>query len=138
MPHGSGSCKPIIFMNSYSFFLFIKLHDEIRGTKNSEQPYDYMYEGIQAEYQRYLNSEWYSKGSDYESIVNFLSDMYLGTAGITGHDSKSAFKYNRLLDTLGAGGMLMQFERYIDSEDLTDFIQHVEDNLAENDIELPY
>ena len=63
---------------------------------------------------------------------------YLGTAGIVSHSEINTNKYNKLLELLGTDGMLIQFERFLNEEMLTDIISQIEDNLYENNIELPY
>jgi len=65
-------------------------------------------------------------------------DNYLGISMVVSHNIEDLKKYNALFNTLGAEGMLEQIERYIDAEDLKGIIKHIEDNLHENDIELPY
>ena len=61
---------------------------------------------------------------------------YLGLAGIAGHNPDDNHRYNQLLLQLGAEGMLMEFERYIDAEDLKEIIAQAEGRLEENKIEL--
>ncbi len=58
----------------------------------------------------------------------------MGISGIVSHPKYLADKYNILLDQIGAEGMLMQFERFIDSQELIDLIVQTEDNLYENGI----
>jgi hypothetical protein len=67
-----------------------------------------------------------------------VSNEYLGYTGVTGHDKVLVEKYNKLLEMIGAEGMLEQFERFIDEAELKEIISQVEDNLSENDIKLPY
>ena len=124
----------------YSFYLFCQLHDEIRGTKNSKLPYDTKFNMLVAEYDKFKRSIYDNKvESEYDNISRYMTCRdYLGLAGITSHNPQVVFKYNRLLNELGAEGMLIQIERYFDSEDISDLIQHIEDNLGENGIDLPY
>lgn len=56
----------------------------------------------------------------------------LGIAGIISHNEQDTHEYNNLLQTIGVDGMLMQFERWIDAEQLSDIIQFAKDNLKEN------
>jgi hypothetical protein len=60
----------------------------------------------------------------------------LGIAGITSHDQEKTLKYNKLLKYIGAEGMLINFERFIDEGELEQIIVQVEDNLLENNIKL--
>lgn len=62
------------------------------------------------------------------------NEIYLGVSGKVTHTQASASKYNSLLERIGEGGMLTQFERFIDEEELIDFIKFIEDNLQENNI----
>lgn len=62
----------------------------------------------------------------------------LGLGGLSGHSPELVNKYDKLLVLLGVDGMLLQFERFVDDEDLKGLIRSVEDNLFENGIELPY
>lgn len=59
---------------------------------------------------------------------------YMGISGIVSHPQYLADKYNILLDQVGIEGMLMQFERFIDTQELLDLIVQTEDNLFENGI----
>ena len=63
---------------------------------------------------------------------------YLGLSGVISHTESNVDKYNKLLSLLGSDGMTMQFERFVNDEMLTDFISHIEDNLYENQMTLPY
>ncbi len=56
---------------------------------------------------------------------------YLGISGVSSHDKKDVEEYNKLLDFLGTEGMLIQFERWIDGEQLSEIIEFVKDNLRE-------
>jgi len=56
---------------------------------------------------------------------------YLGIAGMASHDKKDVEEYNKLLALLGSEGMLIQFERWIDGEQLSEIIEFVKDNLSE-------
>jgi hypothetical protein len=67
-----------------------------------------------------------------------VSNEYLGMTGAIGFDKTLTEKYNKLLDKIGTDGMLEQFERFIDEGELKDLISQAEDNLLENDIDLPY
>lgn len=60
--------------------------------------------------------------------------IYLGVSGKVNHTQASTSKYNNLLERIGEGGMLTQFERFIDEEELIDFIKFIEGNLQENNI----
>ena len=62
----------------------------------------------------------------------------LGIAGIVSFDQQRTMKYNKLLKYIGTEGMLIQFERFIDERDLDEIISQTEDNLLENNIQLPY
>lgn len=62
----------------------------------------------------------------------------LGIAGIVSHDQEKVNKYNKLLRYIGTEGMLIQFERFMDERDLDEIISQTEDNLFENNIQLPY
>ncbi len=57
---------------------------------------------------------------------------YLGIAGIVSLDKDNTIKYNLLLDKIGAEGMLIQFERFINDEMLSDLIEQVEENISTN------
>ena len=52
------------------------------------------------------------------------------------HDPQKVDKYNKLLDLIGVEGMLIQFERFIDDEELSDIITQIEDNLYKCGIKL--
>ena len=58
----------------------------------------------------------------------------LGISGIVSHDQVLTQKYNQLLRLIGTEGMLTQFERFIDHEELEGLITQVEENLLENNI----
>jgi hypothetical protein len=62
----------------------------------------------------------------------------LGLAGIVSLDQEDTIKYNKLLKYIGTEGMLIQFERFINDQDLMFLISQVEDNLLENNVRLPY
>lgn len=62
----------------------------------------------------------------------------LGIAGIVSFDQSRTQKYNKLLKFIGTECMLIQFERFIDERDLDEIISQTEDNLFENNIQLPY
>jgi hypothetical protein len=57
---------------------------------------------------------------------------YLGIAGIVSLDKDNTIKYNLLLDKIGAEGMLIQFERFINDGMLSDLIEQVEENISTN------
>ena len=59
---------------------------------------------------------------------------YLGLSGIVSLDKDDTIKYNQLLKSIGAEGMLIQFERFLNDGMLSDLIAQVEDNLFENNI----
>lgn len=60
----------------------------------------------------------------------------LGVAGVSSHTEKNVNEYNKLLNILGVEGMLIQFERWIDEEELEQIIQFAKDNLRENGIKV--
>lgn len=62
------------------------------------------------------------------------SNHYLGLSGVTSHPSVETYKYNQLLEQIGDEDMLIQFERFVDTQELRDLITQVEDNLLENNI----
>jgi len=61
----------------------------------------------------------------------------LGIAGLISHPAEVTSKYNRLLEQIGESGMLLQIERYLDTDEFIELISSVEDNLIENGIQ-PY
>lgn len=63
-----------------------------------------------------------------------MSKIYLGIAGIVSHDEDTNVEYNKLLAVLGTEGMLMQFERWSDTDTIRQVIEFAKDNLFENDI----
>jgi len=65
-----------------------------------------------------------------------MSKIYLGVAGIISHDEDTNAEYNKLLEVLGAEGMLMQFERWADTETIREVIEFAKENLFENDIKI--
>jgi hypothetical protein len=58
----------------------------------------------------------------------------LGIAGLVSHPKEVTEKYNKLLEQIGTEGMLIQFERFMDTEEFIDLIIQIEDNLLENGI----
>ena len=62
----------------------------------------------------------------------------LGISGIVSHDPLLTQKYNQLLILFGTEGMLTQFERFIDHDELDGLITQAEENLIQNNIDLPY
>lgn len=56
----------------------------------------------------------------------------LGISGIVSHSEQDTTSYNKLLKILGTEGMLMQFERWMDADQLSEIIQFAIDNLNEN------
>jgi len=58
--------------------------------------------------------------------------MTLGISGLVNHPSEVADKYNKLLEQIGAEGMLLQAERFLDTQEFIDLVTHIEDNLREN------
>jgi len=66
-----------------------------------------------------------------------MNQVYMGLSGVVSLDPTNSTKYNKLLDLLGAEGMLMQFERFVDDSELSDLINQIEDNLLENQIQKP-
>ncbi len=71
-------------------------------------------------------------------MINLQKNNYLGVAGIVSHSTDVTKKYNALLELLNAEGILIQVERWMDDSDFNSLIQHIEENLKENDIALPY
>lgn len=63
-----------------------------------------------------------------------MDKTYLGIAGIVSHDEDTNVEYNKLLAVLGTEGMLMQFERWSDTDTIRQVIEFAKDNLFENDI----
>lgn len=63
-----------------------------------------------------------------------MNNIYLGIAGIVSHDENTTKNYNELLEKLGTEGMLMQFERWVNAEELEQVIQFTKDNLMHNKI----
>lgn len=61
----------------------------------------------------------------------------LGIAGIVSHPAEVTAKYNKLLNQIGAEGMLIRIESWFDTDELIDLISCIEDHLLENDI-TPY
>ena len=59
---------------------------------------------------------------------------YLGISNKVNHENELTIKYNKLLDLIGIEGMLIQFERFIDDQDLKDLLKQIECNLSENNI----
>ena len=58
----------------------------------------------------------------------------MGISGIVSHPQELADKYNTLLDQIGMENMLIEFERFIDTQELIDIIRQTEDNLLQNGI----
>ena len=58
----------------------------------------------------------------------------LGLAMVVHHPNDVTTKYNALLKQIGVEGMLIQFERFLNSQEMADLIVQVEDNLMENGI----
>lgn len=56
----------------------------------------------------------------------------LGIAGITSHPVDVNNKYNQLLEIIGVEGMLIECERFFDTEELKDLIAQIENRLNEN------
>jgi hypothetical protein len=125
-------------IENYNFFLFTQLWLEANGP--SDEPYDYLFPMLLKEFEAFEKSRWNEDSRPlYECIVAYLKrPQYLGLAGITGFEPELVFKYNALLEKLGADGMLMQLERWIDNDDCRWIIDHIEDNLHENRIDFPY
>ena len=123
---------------NYDFFLFTQLWLEVNGP--SDEPYDYLFPMLLRDFHRFEDSRWNTDIKPlYECILDYLKrPQYLGLAGITGFESDVVFKWNALLEKLGADGMLIQIERWIDSEQCLCILEHIEDNLLENSIDLPY
>ena len=65
-----------------------------------------------------------------------MNQVYLGVSGVVTLDPVKAETYNKLLNYLGVEGMLTQFERLIDDGDLADLINHVDENLYSNGIDM--
>lgn len=70
--------------------------------------------------------------------MNKTTNESLGLAGIVSHDQEKVVNYNKLLKYIGTEGMLIQFERFINDRDLAEIISQTENNLLENNIQLPY
>lgn len=62
--------------------------------------------------------------------------IYLGLSGLVSHPNDVADKYNKLLDYVGAEGMLIHIERMMTTQDFKQLIREVENNLFENGIEI--
>ncbi len=58
-----------------------------------------------------------------------MKQVYLGVSGVVSLDSSLSIKYNSLLTLIGTEGMLVQFERFIDDNELSDLIIQIEENL---------
>lgn len=65
-----------------------------------------------------------------------MSETYLGIAGIVSHDPDTNAEYNKLLEAIGPEGMLIQFERWADTDTIKEVIEFAKDNLFENDIKI--
>lgn len=58
-------------MNTYSFFLFTKLYEEVNGISN--EPYDILFDKVSEAYDKYSNSEYNNMYEpEYECMLNFL------------------------------------------------------------------
>lgn len=132
---------------NYNEFLLSELLS-LHNKKFDALPYDLKFSIAKELFKRYECSQYNIKEKgEYECIesickelfskLNFTDTEYLGQ-GIGCFDRLLTYKYNRLLNLLGSTGIVEQFERYIDEEDLVGFIKHIEGNLLENDVELPY
>lgn len=60
----------------------------------------------------------------------------LGLAGITSHPDEVTNKYNRLLKIIGVENMLIECERFFDTNEIKDLILQIEERLNENSISL--
>jgi hypothetical protein len=60
------------------------------------------------------------------------NETYLGVSGKVNHTPALTKDYNDLFEILGESGMLTQFERFIDEEELVELIQFIKHNLKEN------
>lgn len=61
-----------------------------------------------------------------------MNTQSLGVAGIVTHDKKLTEEYNELLNKIGVENMLIEFERYIDHENLVDLINQIKENYEIN------
>lgn len=86
------------------------------------------------EWEEEFDYEWV----EVDGVLREIDEaVYLGISGVVSHDQSDAQDYNRLLKVLGAEGMLMVFERWMDGRDLKDIISSANDTLHENGIPLP-
>jgi hypothetical protein len=58
-----------------------------------------------------------------------MKQVYLGVSGVVSLDPSLSIKYNSLLALIGTDGMLVQFERFINDNELSDLIIQIEENL---------
>ena len=125
-------------VENYDFFLFTQLWLEVNG--KSDEPYDYLFPMLLRDFHRFEDSKWNTDSKPlYECIISYLRrSQYLGLAGITGYSADMVDKYNALLEMLKPDGILIQVERWLDNDELVSLITHIEDNLRENSIALPY
>lgn len=61
---------------------------------------------------------------------------YLGISGKANIQIELAIRYNELFNRLGSGEMLVMWERWADERDIEGMIQHTEDILKENGINI--
>jgi len=61
-----------------------------------------------------------------------MNTNYLGISGVVSHSKENTTQYNELLNKLGSEGMLTHFERFVNEQMLTDFINSVKDSINEN------
>lgn len=127
-------------MKHYHFFLFAQLWAEKHG--KSEEPYDVMYDKIYKEFDRYIDSRFcVSHRGAYECIQDYLNrkeHQYLGLAAVTGHNPDVAFRYNALLEKIGADSMLMYVERWLDEPQSYSLVNWIECDFEERGSPLPY
>jgi hypothetical protein len=127
-------------MKHYDFFLFSQLWAVKNG--KSEEPYDVMYEKIYNEFNKFIDSRFcVSHRGTYECIQNYLNrqeHQYLGLAAVTGHNPDVAFRYNALLEKIGAESMLMEVERWLDEPQSDSLVCFIESGFDEKGAPLPY
>jgi hypothetical protein len=58
-----------------------------------------------------------------------MKQVYLGLSGVASLDQSLSIKYNSLLAHIGTEEMLIQFERFIDDNELADLINQIEENI---------
>jgi hypothetical protein len=61
---------------------------------------------------------------DDTSFENVTSEVYFGVSGKTSHDKELTASYNKLLNKIGASGMLEMWERWADDNDVTSLLRY--------------